>query len=338
MIVRMKKTASKAEINDFLSYIKNKGLSYKDASSSDVMLYGIIGDTKAIMESDIYAFSAVENITRVQEPYKLASKKFHPDKTIIDVNGVKIGGDSFVVMAGPCSVESEEQLFSITKAVKDSKACVLRGGAFKPRTSPYAFQGLGIHGLQLLKEAKEKYNIPIITEIQSASMIDVFMEYGVDIFQVGARNMQNYDLLKALGKIKKPVMLKRGMDSTIEEWLLAAEYILAGGNPNVMLCERGIRNSDKYTRNCLDIQAVLAVKQLSHLPIIVDPSHSSGRYDMIEDLAKAALAVGADGIIVEVHNKPECALSDGAQSLKPEKFDHMMNELAKIAPIVGKKI
>lgn len=338
MIVRMKKTASKAEINDFLSYIKNKGLSYKDASSSDVILYGIIGDTKAIMESDIYAFSAVENITRVQEPYKLASKKFHPDKTIIDVNGVKIGGDSFVVMAGPCSVESEEQLFSITKAVKDSKACVLRGGAFKPRTSPYAFQGLGIHGLQLLKEAKEKYNIPIITEIQSASMIDVFMEYGVDIFQVGARNMQNYDLLKALGKIKKPVMLKRGMDSTIEEWLLAAEYILAGGNPNVMLCERGIRNSDKYTRNCLDIQAVLAVKQLSHLPIIVDPSHSSGRYDMIEDLAKAALAVGADGIIVEVHNKPECALSDGAQSLKPEKFGHMMNELAKIAPNVGKKL
>lgn len=338
MIVRMKKTASKAEINDFLGYIKNKGLSYKDASSSDVILYGIIGDTKAIMESDIYAFSAVENITRVQEPYKLASKKFHPDKTIIDVNGVKIGGDSFVVMAGPCSVESKEQLFSITKAVKDSKACVLRGGAFKPRTSPYAFQGLGIEGLKLLKEAKEKYNIPIITEIQSASMIDIFMEYGVDIFQVGARNMQNYDLLKALGKIKKPVMLKRGMDSTIEEWLLAAEYILAGGNPNVMLCERGIRNSDKYTRNCLDIQAVLAIKQLSHLPIIVDPSHSSGRYDMIEDLAKAALAVGADGIIVEVHNKPECALSDGAQSLKPEKFEHMMNELAKIAPIVGKKI
>lgn len=338
MIVRMKKTASKAEINDFLSYIKNKGLSYKDASSSDVILYGIIGDTKAIMESDIYAFSAVENITRVQEPYKLASKKFHPDKTIIDVNVVKIGGDSFVVMAGPCSVENEEQLLTITKDVKAYGASVLRGGAFKPRTSPYAFQGLGIEGLQLLKEAKEKYNIPIITEIQSASMINVFMEYGVDIFQVGARNMQNYDLLKALGKIKKPVMLKRGMDSTIEEWLLAAEYILAGGNPNVMLCERGIRNSDKYTRNCLDIQAVLAVKQLSHLPIIVDPSHSSGRYDMIEDLAKAALAVGADGIIVEVHNKPECALSDGAQSLKPEKFEHMMNELAKIAPIVGKKI
>lgn len=338
MIVRMKKTASKAEINEFLGYIKNKGLSYKDASSSDVMLYGIIGDTKAIMESDIYAFSAVENITRVQEPYKLASKKFHPDKTIIDVDGVKIGGDSFVVMAGPCSVENEEQLLTITKDVKAYGASVLRGGAFKPRTSPYAFQGLGIEGLKLLKEAKEKYNIPIITEIQSASMIDIFMEYGVDIFQVGARNMQNYDLLKALGKIKKPVMLKRGMDSTIEEWLLAAEYILAGGNPNVMLCERGIRNSDKYTRNCLDIQAVLAIKQLSHLPIIVDPSHSSGRYDMIEDLAKAALAVGADGIIVEVHNKPECALSDGAQSLKPEKFGHMMNELAKIAPIVGKKL
>ncbi len=338
MIVRMKKTANKAEINEFLGYIKNKGLSYKDASSSDVILYGIIGDTKAIMESDIYAFSAVENITRVQEPYKLASKKFHPDKTIIDVDGVKIGGDSFVVMAGPCSVENEEQLLTITKDVKAYGASVLRGGAFKPRTSPYAFQGLGIEGLELLKEAKEKYNIPIITEIQSASMIDIFMEYGVDIFQVGARNMQNYDLLKALGKIKKPVMLKRGMDSTIEEWLLAAEYILAGGNPNVMLCERGIRNSDKYTRNCLDIQAVLAIKQLSHLPIIVDPSHSSGRYDMIEDLAKAALAVGADGIIVEVHNKPECALSDGAQSLKPEKFGHMMNELAKIAPIVGKKL
>ncbi len=338
MIVKMKPTATKADVEKVLEFIKSRGLNYKDASSKDVFLFGIIGDTKSLMESDLYSFKAVEGITRIQEPYKLASKKFNPNKTIVDVNGLKIGSDQFVVMAGPCSVESHDQLMSITKDVKEAGATVVRGGAFKPRTSPYAFQGLGEEGLDLLVEAKNTYNIPIVTEIQSADMIPVFLEKGVDIFQVGARNMQNYNLLKALGKIDKPVLLKRGMDSTIEEWLLAAEYILAGGNPNVILCERGIRSYEKYTRNCLDIQAVLAVKQLSHLPIIVDPSHASGRYDMIEDLSKAALVVGADGIIVEVHNKPECALSDGAQSLKPEKFKHMMDELKNLAPFVKKTV
>ena len=334
----MKKNATQKQIEAVLNFFSSKGCTYKDASSADVSLYGIIGDTKSIMESDVYAFEAVDKITRIQEPYKKASKTLHPEPTIIDVSGVKIGGGTFTIMAGPCSVESKEQLFNIADAVKQSGAKILRGGAYKPRTSPYAFQGLGEVGLDILAAAKKEYHLPIVTEIYSAELIPLFLEKGVDIFQVGARNMQNYDLLKALGKIRKPVMLKRGMDATIEEWLLAAEYILAGGNEQVILCERGIKTFDRYTRNCLDIQAVLAIKQLSHLPIIVDPSHASGRYDMIEDLAKAALVVGADGIIVEVHNHPECALSDGAQSLKPEKFYHMVRELEKLAPLCGKTL
>lgn len=338
MIIQMKQKATSQEIKEVLEYFKSRGLSYKDASSDSVKLYGIIGDTTMVTDDDVYKFKAVENLTRISVPYKKASKVFHPSKTIIDVNGVKIGGYKFVIMAGPCAVESKEQLFSIAEDVCAAGADIVRGGAYKPRTSPYAFQGLGVEGLDILKEAKEKYNVPIVTEIYSAELIPLFLEKGVDIFQVGARNMQNYDLLKALGKIDKPVMLKRGMDATIEEWLLAAEYILAGGNDKVILCERGIKTFDTYTRNCLDIQAVLAIKQLSHLPIIVDPSHACGRYDMIEDLAKAALVVGADGIIVEVHNHPELALSDGKQSLKPDKFAHMVKELEKISTVIGKKI
>ena len=240
-------------------------------------------------------------------------------------------------MAGPCSVESEEQIISVANDVKASGAKILRGGAYKPRTSPYAFQGLALEGLDLLKEARKVTGLPIITEIPSIDLIPRFVEE-VDIIQVGARNMQNFELLKALGKIDKPILLKRGLCNTISEWLMAAEYILAGGNSKVILCERGIRTYETYTRNTLDLSAVLAVKELSHLPVIVDPSHSTGRWSMVEAMSKAALACGADGIIVEVHNNPECALCDGAQSLKPAKFDKMMGQLRLIAPIVGKKI
>ncbi len=337
MIIKMKDTITKSEFKNIEKYFIERGLEIKDASSGDVKVIGIIGDTSKIMDSDVYALSGIDNINRIQTPYKKASKAFHPEPTVIDVCGIKIGGGNFTVMAGPCSVENHDQIVDIAKSVKESGAHILRGGAYKPRTSPYAFQGLELEGLDLLMEARKETKLPIITEIQSEDMIERFVR-DVDIIQVGARNMQNFHLLKALGKIDKPILLKRGLSSTIEEWLMAAEYILAGGNEKVILCERGIRTFEKYTRNTLDLSAVLAVKELSHLPVIVDPSHASGRWSMVEDLSKAALAVGADGIIVEVHNNPVCALCDGAQSLKPERFDNMMKKLKQIAPIVDKKI
>ena len=250
---------------------------------------------------------------------------------------ISIGEGTFTVIAGPCSVESKEQIISVAKDVKAAGACILRGGAFKPRTSPYAFQGLELEGLDLLKEARKETGLPIITEIMSSDMIPRFVE-DVDIIQVGARNMQNFALLKELGKINKPILLKRGLSATIEEWLMSAEYILAGGNENVILCERGIRTFEKYTRNTLDLSAVLAVKELSHLPVIIDPSHSAGKWQMVEALSKAALAVGADGIIVEVHNNPEKALCDGNQSLKPKRFLNMMDDIRKLADVLGKKL
>ena len=331
MIIRAKQNITESELKNLKEYFTSKNFQLIDASSENVKVFGIIGDTSKLIEQDIYTIPGVE------APYKKASKEFHPEPTIVDVNGVKIGGDNFVVIAGPCSVESKEQIISIAEEVKKSGAKILRGGAFKPRTSPYAFQGLEAEGLDLLLEAKKATGLPIITEIMSEDMIDRYVK-DVDIIQVGARNMQNFHLLKALGKTKKPILLKRGLSATIEEWLMAAEYILAGGNPNVILCERGIRTFEKYTRNTLDISAVLAVKELSHLPVIIDPSHSGGRWAMVPGLSKASLAVGADGLIVEVHNDPEHALCDGAQSLKPKKFDEMMGVLKQIAPIVGKKI
>lgn len=337
MIIRMKQNISKKEYDNIVKYFNDRDLQVKDASSGDVIVVGIIGDTTKTMDSDVYALPGVDTITRIQVPYKKASKAFHPLPTIIDVCGVKIGGGNFTIMAGPCSVENHDQIVSVAQSVKNSGAHILRGGAYKPRTSPYAFQGLELEGLDLLMEAREETHLPIITEIQSEDLIERFVK-DVDIIQVGARNMQNFHLLKALGKIDKPILLKRGLSATIEEWLMAAEYILAGGNDKVILCERGIRTFEKYTRNTLDLSAVLAVKELSHLPVIVDPSHAAGKWSMVEDLSKAALAVGADGIIVEVHNNPECALCDGAQSLKPERFDNMMKQLKQIAPIVGKKI
>lgn len=337
MIIRMKQNIEDKEFAHIVDYFTNRGFTVRDISGETFKVVGIVGDTSKIIDTDIYSLPGIGEITRIQSPYKKASKVFHPEPTIIKVGNVLIGGGHFTVMAGPCSVETREQIVSVAKDVKASGAHILRGGAYKPRTSPYAFQGLELEGLDLLMEARQETGLPIITEIQSEDMIERFVK-DVDIIQVGARNMQNFHLLKALGKIDKPILLKRGLSATIEEWLMAAEYILAGGNDKVILCERGVRTFEKYTRNTLDLSAVLAAKELSHLPVVVDPSHAAGRWSMVADLSKAALAVGADGIIVEVHNNPECALCDGAQSLKPEKFDAMMKKLRLIAPIVDKDI
>ncbi|MDX9691819.1 MAG: 3-deoxy-7-phosphoheptulonate synthase [Acholeplasmataceae bacterium] len=338
MIIQMKKTATKKEFDRIVEFLTSKGLKIVDASSETVTIFGVLGDTSSIEPNDLYAFDGVNEVIRVSTPFKKASRSFKKKDTIIKINDdIEIGGDQFVVMAGPCSVESEEQLRTIAKAVKKSGANLLRGGAYKPRTSPYAFQGLEIEGLKLLRKIGDETGLAIVTEIPSADLLPLFEEY-VDIIQVGARNMQNFHLLKALGKSKKPILLKRGLSSTIEEWLMSAEYIMAGGNESVILCERGIRTFEKYTRNTLDISAVLAVKELSHLPVIIDPSHAAGRWNMIEKLSLASLAVGAHGLIVEVHHDPEHALSDGAQSLKLNKFHHMMDELEKVASVLDLKI
>ena len=271
---------------------------------------------------------------KVQEPYKKANRLFHPEPTIVDVNGTKVGGGHLGIMAGPCSVESEEQVVAIAKAVKASGANFLRGGAFKPRTSPYSFQGLELEGLELLKIAKQETGLPIVTELMSTAYLDKFVE-DVDVIQIGARNMQNFDLLKEVGKTQTPILLKRGMSSTIEEWLMSAEYIMAGGNENVILCERGIRTFETATRNTLDLSAVPVIKEKSHLPIIIDPSHATGKRDLVEPLAKAAIAVGADGLMIEVHNNPAKALCDGKQSIKPETFDEIMKKIKVYTELEG---
>ena len=273
----------------------------------------------------------------VTEPYKKANRLFHPADTIVDVNGSKVGGKYLGIMAGPCSVESEKQIVEVAKAVKASGANFLRGGAFKPRTSPYSFQGLELEGLELLKIAKQETGLPIVTELMGVEYLDRFVE-DVDVIQIGARNMQNFDLLKEVGKTKTPVLLKRGMSSTIEEWLMSAEYIMAGGNENVILCERGIRTFETATRNTLDLSAVPVIKEKSHLPIIIDPSHATGKRDLVEPLAKAAIAVGADGLMIEVHNNPAKALCDGKQSIKPETFDEIMKTVKKYAKVEEKEI
>ncbi|WP_162163916.1 3-deoxy-7-phosphoheptulonate synthase [Acholeplasma hippikon] len=338
MIVQMKKDVTEKEVSNLQNYLKEKGFGIKDASSDDVVLFGILGDVKSLDIDQIKVFAGVENVTRISSPFKLASKHFKKEPTIVTLkNGVQIGGDEFVVMAGPCSVESEEQLRIIAKAVYDSGSRILRGGVFKPRTSPYAFQGLGIEGLKLMRKVADELGMAIVTELMGTEHLDEFVKY-VDIIQIGARNMQNFDLLKAVGRTNTPVLLKRGLSNTIEEWLMSAEYILASGNENVILCERGIRTFEKYTRNTLDISAVLAVRELSHLPVIIDPSHAAGKWEMIEQLSLASMAVGADGLIVEVHHEPEKALSDGAQSLKPKKFDEMMAKLEKLSTVLDKKV
>lgn len=338
MIIQMKKDATKEDVVKLQEFLKEKGFGIKDASSDEVTVFGVLGDVKTLDQDQLSVFPGVANVARISSPYKLASKAFKQNPTTVTLkNGVTIGADEFVVMAGPCSVESEEQLRIIATQVKESGAKILRGGVFKPRTSPYAFQGLGIEGLKLMRKVADELGLAIVTELMGTEHLEEFVKY-VDIIQIGARNMQNFDLLKAVGKTNVPILLKRGLSSTIEEWLMSAEYILANGNDQVILCERGIRTFEKYTRNTLDISAVLAIKELSHLPVIIDPSHAAGRWEMIESLSLASLAVGADGLIVEVHHQPELALSDGAQSLKPKKFDHMMKRLEELSTVMDKKV
>lgn len=330
MIIVLKRGLDKKTIEDFSTSLKKKyNVEVNQWQGVNETVLGLIGDTTAIDIGTINAQDVVYSVRRVQEPYKKANRKFHPDDTVITLsNGTKIGDGSLTLMAGPCSVESAEQVTEIAKAVKASGANVLRGGAFKPRTSPYSFQGLKAEGLELLLKAKEETGLPIVTEIMSESDIDLFND--VDIIQVGARNMQNFTLLKKLGKLDKPILLKRGLCATIEEWLMSAEYIMAEGNEKVILCERGIRTYEKYTRNTLDLSAIPIVKSLSHLPVVVDPSHATGMNWLVEPLAMAAVACGADGLIIEVHNDPPHALCDGAQSLTPEEFDSVVKKVNRI--------
>ncbi len=337
MIVVLKKGAPEQEIQLLTENIEQQGVLVSPVRGTDLTILGLVGDTSKIDVSQLEANPFVDRIMRVLEPFKKANRMFHPGNTELAICGHKIGGERLAVIAGPCSVESAEQITNVAKAVKASGAHFLRGGAFKPRTSPYAFQGLKYDGLHLLAEAKKETGLPIVSEIMSPQDIEVFEEM-VDVIQVGARNMQNFDLLRQLGKSKKPILLKRGLSSTIEEWLMSAEYILAGGNEQVILCERGIRTFETYTRNTIDLSAIPAVKKLSHLPVLVDPSHAAGKWWMVSPLARAAVAVGADGLMIEVHNDPAHALSDGQQSITPEGFDAIMKELRPIAAAVGRSL
>ncbi len=337
MIIVLKIGTTEIELNEILTFLKEKNLKVNVSKGTKIWIIGVIGDITIIDPDEILAYSYVEKVMNVTEPYKKANRLFHPEDTIVDVNGVKVGGVNLGIMAGPCSVESESQIIEVAKAVKASGANFLRGGAFKPRTSPYSFQGLELEGLELLKLAKRETGLPIVTELMSAKYLDKFVE-DVDVIQIGARNMQNFDLLKEVGKIKTPILLKRGMSSTIEEWLMSAEYIMAGGNENVILCERGIRTFETATRNTLDLSAVPVIKEKSHLPIIIDPSHATGKRELVEPLAKAAIAVGADGLMIEVHNNPAKALCDGKQSIKPERFDQIMKTVRRYADFEGKII
>ncbi len=337
MVIVTKTSIQKEKLNSMVEDFRGKGLEVDIIEGTGSIVLGLIGDTHQLDADRLLLDPDIERIMRVQEPFKKASRKFHPADTVVEIGDVKIGdGKSFTVIAGPCSVETEEQILTVAKSVKKNGAKILRGGAYKPRTSPYSFQGLELEGLELLKEARKETGLPIVTEIMCPSLVEVFNE-NVDIIQVGARNMQNFDLLKELGKIDKPILLKRGLSATIEEWLMSAEYIMAGGNHNVILCERGIRTFETYTRNTLDLSAIPAVKKLSHLPVVVDPSHSAGMSWMVEPLSLAAMAVGADGIIVEVHNDPKSALCDGAQSLDLDQYASLMTKLGNISVHFGKE-
>lgn len=337
MIIVLKQNAPDVQVREFCHELEGMGLQINDSKGSDTHILGLIGDTKAIAESWVLANPVVETCRRVSEPYKKANRKFHPDDSVIDVDGVKIGGGSFAVIAGPCSIESEEQITYCAQRVKAAGASLLRGGAFKPRTSPYSFQGMGTAGLDLLMEARKQTGLPIVTEIMDPRMAELF-EREVDVVQVGARNMQNFELLKEVGKMSKPILLKRGLSNTYEEWIMSAEYIMAAGNENVILCERGVRTFETYTRNTLDVSAIPAVKQMSHLPVIVDPSHAAGMYWMVEPLALAAVAAGADGLIIEVHNDPAHAKCDGQQSLTPQNFDALMHKVSAMVDLMGKTL
>ena len=332
MILKPDTTA--ADIERIGQDLARKALIVQNIVGDSTRMIGLAGDSSGIAEDDLLRYSCVERIMRVQEPYKLSGRKFHPEDSVLDIAGHKIGGGEFAVIAGPCSVESEEQILSIARDVKASGAGFLRGGAFKPRTSPYAFGGLGLDGLELLKTARQKTGLPIVTEIMSAEHLDAFAE-DVDVIQIGARNMQNFTLLRQVGALGKPVLLKRGLSSTIDELLMAAEYVMAGGSRDVILCERGIRTFETATRNTLDLSAVPVLHAKTHLPVVIDPSHSTGYWHLVESMALAAVAAGADGLIIEVHNHPEAALCDGAQSITPLLFHRLMEKVRKIREIVA---
>lgn len=336
MIVILKHEARQEQIDRLKQFLLGMGLRIDESKGENSTILGLVGDTTRVDADLISSLDAVEAVRRVQEPYKKANRKFHPQDTMVDCGGVTIGHGLFQIIAGPCSVESEEQMVTVAKAVKAAGATLLRGGAFKPRTSPYAFQGLHEDGLKLLLKAKEATGLPVVTEIMDASHLPLFDD--VDVIQVGARNMQNFELLKAVGKLNVPVLLKRGLSSTLEELVMSAEYIMAEGNPNVVLCERGIRTFETSMRNTLDISAVPMLKKMTHLPVVIDPSHAAGIAFMVPALAQAAVAVGADGLMIETHNDPAKAKSDGAQSLTPDQFDALMNTIKPELEFFGKTL
>ena len=340
MIIVLKQHAPDEEVKAFCNELQTMGYQINDSMGSDTHILGLIGDTKALSESWVLANPVVETCRRVSEPYKKANRKFHPDDTVVEVGDkkIKVGGGHFAVMAGPCSVESKEQITFVAQRVQAAGASILRGGAFKPRTSPYSFQGLRAEGLELLVHARSQTGQPIVTELMNSEHIPLFEETGVDMIQIGARNMQNFELLKAVGRTNIPVLLKRGLSATLEELVMSAEYIMAEGNPNVVLCERGIRTFETSMRNTLDISAVPMLKKMTHLPVVIDPSHAAGIAFMVPSLAKAAVAVGADGLMIEVHNDPARAKSDGAQSLTPDQFDDLMATIRPELEFFGKTL
>ena len=332
MIAILKPGTTPEQTQHLVSWLKTMNLDVHISQGAEVTVLGLIGDTSRVDMDLLKSLEMVETVKRVSEPFKQANRKFHPQDTIVEAGSARIGGGYFAMIAGPCSVESEEQIIEVAQAVKASGATMLRGGAFKPRTSPYAFQGMKGEGIQLLLKAKEATGLPIVTELMNISTLDLFAD--VDVIQVGARNMQNFDLLKELGKTKKPILLKRGLANTIQELLMSAEYIMSEGNENVILCERGIRTFETATRNTLDLSAVAVLHNLTHLPVVVDPSHATGKADLVAPMAYAATAAGADGIMVEVHNNPACALCDGAQSLTPPQFDELSRKVRKIREVL----
>ncbi len=337
MIVKIKRDADQENVTELLTHLKELGFDIHSSFGESYQVYGVVGDTAGFDLRSLYGYDCVDSVIRIQEPFKKVNRKIKNEDTIINVKGIKIGGNEIVVIAGPCSVESYEQVDIIAKAVKESGAKLLRGGAFKPRTSPYSYQGMGIEGLKILHDVGKKHGLPIVSELMDKDHIPEFLKY-VDVIQLGARNMQNFALLKELGKLDIPILLKRGFSNTIEEWLMSAEYIMAGGNEKVILCERGIRTFEPYTRNTLDISTVPVVKKVSHLPVIIDPSHAAGKWDLVQSLSLASIAAGADGLIIEVHHEPEKAFSDGAQSLKPKKFDDLMKNAKAVAIAVNKTL
>jgi 3-deoxy-7-phosphoheptulonate synthase len=337
MIIVMKHQATPEQIRGVVSQVEVHGFHAHLSQGSERTIIGVVGDDRPL-ENDLFELlDGVEKVVRILQPFKLASRDFHPENTVIEVRGVPVGADAIVVIAGPCAVESRSQLLETAQAVQEAGATMLRGGAYKPRTSPYAFQGLGEDGLELLAEAREVTGLPIVTEVMSPEAVPIVSKYA-DVFQIGARNMQNYSLLHALGRTRTPVLLKRGMMSTVQEWLMSAEYVLSGGNRQVIMCERGIRTFETATRNTLDINAIPLLKSWTHLPVFGDPSHGTGKWELVAPTAKACIAAGADGLLIEVHPRPEVALSDGAQSLKPQRFAELMTDLRQLVPAIGRSM